>query len=127
MNKIVSDVTEFHEKFFPQTIGQVPAEPQDGQMEFRIKLMTEEFEELIEEMRSGDLVGVADGIIDTIYTLVGTGITYGLPLEKLWDEVHASNMSKDINRDGYYTTGKAFKGPNYFKPDIKKILEEANA
>lgn len=118
------DVVAFHDKFFPHTIAEKLGVPDDNgkMMEFRIGLIEEEFKELINAMRAGDLVKIADGCADLKYVVIGTEIVYGIPSDKVWDEVHASNMSKDINREGNYTGGKAVKGPNYFKPDIERIL-----
>lgn len=120
------DVLEFHNKFCPCTIANKPVipEPIDGRdmVGFRMGLIKEEFEELMEAMEKDDLVGIADACADLKYVILGTEIVYGIPSDKVWDEVHASNMSKDINSQGNYTGGKAVKGPNYFKPDIERIL-----
>jgi predicted HAD superfamily Cof-like phosphohydrolase len=124
MESAFEDVIDFHTKFFPHTIAEKPGVPNDKMMDFRIDLLKEEFNELVDAMRAGDLVGVADACADLKYVILGTEVVYGIPSGEVWDEVHASNMSKDINREGYYTTGKAIKGANYFKPQIKEILEK---
>lgn len=124
MDNAFQDVVDFHDKFSPHTIADKPGIPDDNgkMMEFRISLLEEEFKELTDAMRAGDLVGIADACADLKYVILGTEVVYGIPSGAIWDEVHASNMSKDINREGNYTGGKAVKGPNYFKPDIERIL-----
>lgn len=128
MENAFEDVIDFHTKFFPHTIADKPGipEPINGQdmVGFRMGLIKEEYEELMEAMEKDDLVGIADACADLKYVILGTEVVYGIPSGKVWDEVHASNMSKDINKEGYYTTGKAVKGANYFKPRIKEILEQ---
>lgn len=123
MDAAFQDVIEFHDKFFPHTIAEQVGVPEDGLVEFRISLIEEEFKELIDAMRAGDLVKIADGCADLKYVVLGTEVVYGIPSGAVWDEVHASNMSKDINSQGNYTGGKAVKGPNYFKPNIEGILQ----
>lgn len=128
MESAFEDVIDFHLKFCPQTIAEKPIIPEEinglDMVGFRMALIQEEFNELMAAMERGDLVGIADACADLKYVILGTEVVYGIPSAQVWDEVHASNMSKDINRDGQYKAGKAIKGPNYFKPRIKEILEE---
>ena len=93
----------------------------------RYKLMREENEEYLEAANEADLVEVADALGDMLYILCGTIIEHGLQhkIEEVFDEIQRSNMSK-LGEDGepiYREDGKVLKGPNYFKPNIKEILE----
>lgn len=93
----------------------------------RYKLMREENEEYLEAANDGDLVEVADALGDMLYILCGTIIEHGLQykIEEVFEEIQRSNMSK-LGEDGepiYREDGKVLKGPNYFKPNIKDILE----
>jgi len=93
----------------------------------RYKLMREENEEYLDAATNGDLVEVADALGDLLYILCGTIIEHGLQykIEEVFDEIQRSNMSK-LGKDGepiYREDGKVLKGPNYFKPNIKDILD----
>jgi predicted HAD superfamily Cof-like phosphohydrolase len=93
----------------------------------RYKLMREENEEYLEAANNNDLVEVADALGDLLYILCGTIIEHGLQhkIEEVFTEIQRSNMSK-LGPNGepiYREDGKVLKGPNYFKPDIKSILE----
>jgi predicted HAD superfamily Cof-like phosphohydrolase len=93
----------------------------------RYKLMREENEEYLEAATANDLVEVADALGDMLYILCGTIIEHGMQykIEEVFEEIQRSNMSK-LGADGepiYRDDGKVLKGPNYFKPDIKAILE----
>ncbi|WP_422105370.1 hypothetical protein [Winogradskyella sp.] len=94
----------------------------------RYKLMREENEEYLEAANNNDLVEVADALGDMLYILCGTIIEHGLQhkIEEVFEEIQRSNMSK-LGEDGepiYRDDGKVLKGPNYFKPHIKEILEK---
>lgn len=87
--------------------------------ETRIELLREEFEdEYVPAARSGDLVQIADALADMAYVIFGTAVTYGIPLDRVLDEVHRSNMTKSPNPSG----GKFLKGPSYSPPDIPGVL-----
>lgn len=93
----------------------------------RYELMREENEEYLEAANSNDLVEVADALGDMLYILCGTIIEHGMQhkIEEVFNEIQRSNMSK-LGANGkpiYRADGKVLKGPNYFKPDIKEILE----
>jgi len=93
----------------------------------RFNLMKEENEEYLEAANDNDLVEVADALGDMLYILCGTIIEHGLQhkIEEVFNEIQRSNMSK-LGEDGepiYREDGKVLKGPNYFKPDIKEILD----
>ena len=94
----------------------------------RYKLMREENEEYLDAANDGDLVEVADALGDMLYILCGTIIEHGLQhkIEDVFNEIQRSNMSK-LGEDGepiYREDGKVLKGPNYFKPNIKEILDQ---
>ena len=90
----------------------------------RIELIKEELEELTEAIKQNDLLEVADALTDILYVTYGAGHAFGIDLDKCFDEVQNSNMSK-LGEDGkpiYNEAGKVMKGPNYFKPDLSKFL-----
>ena len=90
----------------------------------RIELIKEELEELTEAMQDENLIEVADALTDILYVTYGAGHAFGIDLDKCFDEVQNSNMSK-LGEDGkpiYNESGKVMKGPNYFKPDLSKYL-----
>jgi len=90
----------------------------------RIDLIKEELEELIEAMHDKNLLEVADALTDILYVTYGAGHAFGINLDKCFEEVQNSNMSK-LGEDGkpiYNEAGKVMKGPNYFKPDLSKYL-----
>ena len=92
--------------------------------ELRINLIKEELNELIEAVKDNNILEVADALTDILYVTYGAGHAFGINLDRCFDEVQRSNMSKlDIKgRPIYNESGKVMKGPNYFKPDLKKII-----
>jgi|TARA_B100000902_G_scaffold291612_1_gene277987 predicted HAD superfamily Cof-like phosphohydrolase len=91
----------------------------------RISLIEEEVKELKEAMKNKDLVEVADALTDILYVTYGAGHALGINLNECFDEVQNSNMSKlDQNKKPIYNEfGKVMKGPNYFKPNLKKVID----
>ena len=90
----------------------------------RIDLIKEELKELTEAMQDENLLEVADALTDILYVTYGAGHAFGIDLDKCFEEVQNSNMSK-LGEDGkpiYNEAGKVMKGPNYFKPDLSKYL-----
>ena len=90
----------------------------------RIDLIKEELEELTKAMQDENLLEVADALTDILYVTYGAGHAFGIDLDKCFEEVQNSNMSK-LGEDGkpiYNEAGKVMKGPNYFKPDLSKYL-----
>ena len=90
----------------------------------RISLIKEELEELQQAIRENNILEVADALTDILYVTYGAGHAFGINLDKCFNEVQESNMSK-LGSDGkpiYHETGKVMKGPNYFKPDLSKFL-----
>ena len=90
----------------------------------RISLIQEELEELTKAIKENDIVEVADALTDILYVTYGAGQAFGINLDKCFDEVQKSNMSK-LGKDGkpiYNENGKVMKGPDYFKPNLSKFL-----
>ena len=115
-------------KKFMQTFGQEvknrPAFPEEKIQNLRIKLIDEELKEFREAIKNKDIVEVADALTDILYVTYGAGHAFGIDLDKCFQEVQNSNMSK-LDENGspiYNKDGKVMKGPKYFKPDLKKIL-----
>jgi len=115
-------------KLFMLTYGQEvktkPGFSDDKTNKLRIDLIKEELEELINAMNEQDLTEVADALTDILYVTYGAGHAFGIDLDKCFEEVQNSNMSK-LGEDGkpiYNESGKVMKGPNYFKPDLSKFL-----
>lgn len=127
MKKQLNQVAEFHRTYGVETLT-IPHIPNRDICILRHNLLQEEVSELFDASLDRNLTGVADGIADCLYILFGTIHAFGLAdkIEAIFDEVHASNMSKtDENGNAILRAdGKILKGPNYFKPDIKKILEQ---
>ena len=111
-------------KTFGQEVKDKPAFSTDKINKLRIDLIKEELEELTEAMKNNDLLEVADALTDILYVTYGAGHAFGIDLDKCFDEVQNSNMSK-LDENGkpiYNESGKVMKGPNYFKPDLSKFV-----
>ena len=107
-------------KTFGQEVKDKPAFSTDKINKLRIDLIKEELEELTEAMKNNDLLEVADALTDILYVTYGAGHAFGIDLDKCFEEVQNSNMSK-LDENGkpiYNESGKVMKGPNYFKPDL---------
>ena len=111
-------------KTFGQEVKNKPSFSTDKINKLRIDLIKEELEELNEAMKKKDLLEVADALTDILYVTYGAGHAFGIDLDKCFNEVQNSNMSKlDSNGKPIYNfDGKVMKGPNYFKPDLKKFV-----
>ena len=110
---------------FKQEVKYNPEFPDEKVQKLRISLIEEELEELKEAMGKEDIVGVADALTDILYVTYGAGAAFGIDLDKCFEEVHNSNMSK-LDRDGrpiYREDGKILKGPDYFEPNLEKIVK----
>ena len=96
----------------------------DKTNKLRVDLIKEELEELTNAMKEKDLTEVADALTDILYVTYGAGHAFGIDLDKCFDEVQNSNMSKlgDDGKPIYNEAGKVMKGPNYFKPDLSKFV-----
>ena len=113
-------------KTFGQEIKLDPSFSTDKINKLRLSLIREELEELSDAMNKKNLLEVADALTDILYVTYGAGHAFGINLDKCFDEVQNSNMSKlDINGKPIYNeSGKVMKGPNYFKPDLAKFLKD---
>ena len=125
MKNYVDLVAEFH-YLFDQKDAKTPTIGNQKQGELRYSLLAEENAEYLQAVTEGDLVGIADALGDQLYIIYGTILKHGLQdrIEEVFTEIHRSNMSK-LGEDGLpiiREDGKILKGPDYFKPDIKKIL-----
>ena len=115
-------------KTFMETFGQEvktkPSFSTDKINSLRYDLIKEELEELKEAMENKDLLEVADALTDILYVTYGAGHAFGIDLDKCFEEVQSSNMSKlDTNSKPIYNQlGKVMKGPKYFKPNLKKFV-----
>ena len=90
----------------------------------RLNLIQEELDELTKAIKENDILEVADALTDILYVTYGAGHAFGVDLDKCFDEVQKSNMSK-LGKDGkpiYNESGKVMKGPNYFKPNLSKFI-----
>ena len=113
---------------FMKTFGQEvknKAELGDEKLnQLRISLINEELDELKTAIKDNNILEVADALTDILYVTYGAGHSFGVDLDKCFDEVQKSNMSK-LGGDGkpiYNEVGKVMKGPNYFKPNLSKFL-----
>lgn len=124
----VRKVETFHDSFNIENNYQPTVTLTQQDIQLRFDLMREENEEYMEAAKNGDLVEVADALGDQLYILLGTILKHGLQykIEEIFNEIQRSNMSK-LGADGkpiYREDGKVLKGPNYFRPDIKSILDK---
>ena len=111
-------------KTFGQEVKDKPAFSSDKINKLRIDLIKEELKELKEAMKNNDLLEVADALTDILYVTYGAGHAFGIDLDKCFEEVQNSNMSK-LDENGkpiYNESGKVMKGPHYFKPDLSKFV-----
>lgn len=116
---------EFHLKY-GHLISEVPTiNIPEKVKDLRIKLIEEEWEEMRRGLFNDDLVEIADGAADLIYVIIGTCVSYGIPITRIFNEVHNSNMTKTavkaVDGQKYGTTNP--KGPDYRPPDIETILK----
>lgn len=91
---LMDDIENFHRKFGLSPIADIPTEIPDDLADFRIGFMQEELNEYVNAVRKGDLVGQADALVDLTYVVLGTAYLHNLPFQKLWNEVHSTNMKK---------------------------------
>ncbi len=111
-------------KTFGQEVKDKPSFSTDKINKLRLELIKEELNELTEAMNNKDLLEVADALTDILYVTYGAGHAFGINLDKCFEEVQNSNMSKldDNGKPIYNEHGKVMKGPNYFKPDLTKFI-----
>jgi predicted HAD superfamily Cof-like phosphohydrolase len=115
-------------KKFMQTFGQEvkskPSFPNDKIIKLRYELIEEELSELQAAIKDKDITEVADALTDILYVTYGAGHSFGINLDRCFEEVQNSNMSKlgDDGKPIFNEVGKVMKGPNYYKPNLKKYL-----
>lgn len=118
MRKQIDLVRDFHEKF-RALVSEKPSLIPEDRSTNRYRLMKDEVEEYLAGVQQGDLENVAKELADILYAVYGTILEHGLQdkIEAIFEEVHRSNMSKD------YHEYKMIKGQNYFKANVKKVLQ----
>jgi predicted HAD superfamily Cof-like phosphohydrolase len=126
MKDYIEMVGDFH-TVFDQKDGNKPRLISTNEGKLRYSLQAEENNEYLEAVEAGDLVGIADALGDQLYIIYGTILKHGLQhkIEEVFREIHRSNMSK-LGADGkpiYREDGKILKGPSYFRPNIKNIIQ----
>ena len=112
-------------KTFGQEVKSKAELSNDKINELRISLINEELEELKKAIKDNDILEVADALTDILYVAYGAGHAFGINLDKCFNEVQESNMSK-LDENGkpiYNEHGKVMKGPKYFKPDLSKYVK----
>ena len=110
---------------FGQEVKNKAEFPNEKITKLRYDLIREELEELGQAIKDKDIKEVADALTDILYVTYGAGHAFGIDLDKCFEEVQSSNMSKlDTNGKPIYNeNGKVMKGPNYFKPDLSKFIK----
>ena len=112
-------------EIFGQEVKTKPSFSTDKNNSLRYDLIKEELEELKEAMENKNLLEVADALTDILYVTYGAGHAFGIDLDKCFEEVQSSNMSK-LDEGGkpiYNEVGKVMKGPKYFKPNLSKFVK----
>ena len=124
----INKVKKFHEVFLIGNEENPKAIVDESTFLLRHRLMQEENEEYLEACQNGDMVEIADALGDMLYIWCGTVLKHGMQdfIGEIFDEIQRSNMSKldENNQPIFREDGKVLKGANYFKPDIKGILEK---
>lgn len=116
-------VAKFHE-VYGTYMQDNPDFPNQNVRDLRIKLLQEEFDEYLLAEKDDHFIEVCDALGDMLYIIYGTCVSYGIPINEIFQEIHNSNMSK-LDENGkpiVREDGKILKGPNYFKTDIKGII-----
>ena len=128
MKDKINAVATFHNAFGLGVADKLVADLGQQKNTLRFNLMDEENKEYLEAAKNGDMVEVADALGDMLYILCGTILEHGMQhkIDEVFNEIQRSNMSK-LGENGkpiYREDGKVLKGPNYFKPNIERILKE---
>ena len=127
LSKAINHVRDFHNAFRVPVRHTPSTELPENEIELRFNLMKEENEEYLEAAKNGDIVEIADALGDMLNILCGTINAHGLQekMASVFEEIQRSNMSKldDNGQPIYREDGKVMKSSNYFKPDIRSILE----
>ncbi len=127
LHEKIKSVAEFHTVFKIGNADQIKL-IDENDYQLRFNLIKEENEEYLEACKNNDIIEIADALGDQLYILFGTILKHGLEhkIEEVYDEIHRSNMSKldENGRPIYREDGKVLKSNLYFKPNIKKILDQ---
>ena len=110
---------------FAQEVKNKPSFSSEKINDLRYELIREELDEFKEALKNKDILEVADALTDILYVTYGAGHAFGIDLDKCFEEVQKSNMSKldKNNKPIYNESGKVMKGPGYFKPDLTKFVK----
>lgn len=125
MSNFYKSVAEFHQ-IFDHPIAKYPKLPDDDMRILRVNLLKEEFEEYMRGEENDDIVDIADALADIIYIVCGTALAYGIPLDRVFEEVHKSNMAK-LDENGNVIRredGKILKPAGWQPPNILNVLKE---
>lgn len=118
------DMVEQFMETFGQEVKTKPEFPDNDTIALRLELIEEEVRELRDAIGNADMTEVADALTDILYVTYGAGHAFGINLDKCFEEVQASNMSK-LGKDGkpiYREDGKVLKGPDFFEPNLKQFV-----
>lgn len=129
MKSLLQDVRAFHEAC-DVPVATSLGFPSRERIELRQRLLREEYLEWLAAVSERDMVEVADALADMVYIIVGTALEFGIPLDRVWDEVHRSNMAKVDPVSGKATKrpdGKVEKPKNWTPPNIERAMEVAGA
>ena len=122
MKDVMSKIREWYEIAGVKCYDSINMENYHERKALRQQLILEECVEFVDAQREDDMVGIADALADLIYVIVGCALEYGIPLDKVFDEVQRSNMTKLRNGIIKRDDGKILKGKDFEEPDIKSIL-----
>jgi len=112
-------------EIFGQEVKNKPSFSSEKINDLRYELIREELEEFKEALKNKDILEVADALTDILYVTYGAGHAFGIDLDKCFEEVQQSNMSKldEKGKPIYNESGKIMKGPSFFKPDLTKFVK----
>jgi len=126
MSNFYTDVKDFHIAF-GQRVGEKPELPDTAERTLRMKLLAEEMYEYTVAENENDLTEIADALADIIYIACGTAVSYGIPLDKVYAEVHRSNMAKLVDgKPLYREDGKVMKPTGWTPPDVEGVLKKSH-
>lgn len=124
MDKAFRDLIEFHRLNGDALASGEPSEPSKPEIALRRRLVTEEYQELIDAIDRSDITEIADACADLVYVVTGTALRYGIDLPVVWDAVHDANVRKFGPGSWRDETGKVRKPPGWTHPDIASILAD---
>jgi len=126
MSNFYNDVRDFHIAF-SQPVGDSPNLPDENERHLRKILLQEEVDEYLNAELEHDIVEIADALADIIYIACGTAVSYGIPLDKVFEEVHRSNMAKLVDgKPLKREDGKVIKPVGWTAPDIAGVLKRSH-